>query len=409
MRAVSILLLSLVMLAPSGLAQPAANATVKPASGASANLAEFDRIRQEGNDALYNMDYAAARERYTQMTRLAPDHPAGYVYLANNLWLELLNQSRRLTTSTYTGGSFYEQDKDEDKVDPKRDREFSDLIKQAIAATQARLRSNPKDAEALYYQASAYGLRAGYDTTVKRSFVRAMGDANDSITIQKKVLKADPEYVDAYMSIGLYEYVIDSLPFGWRMLARVAGLKGSKSKGIEHLELVTQKGKYAADDARVLLIGLYTKEGKPERALDLISQLAAKYPRNYLFGIERATMLCRMDRTEEGSRVYADLLKDTRIAAQATDLIDYQWGESLAARGEHATAVERFNAVAHWPKSDEGLISMAHLRAGQSLDALGKRDEAVAEYQTVLKRGNVYDSHKQATQYVKKPYVPQKG
>ena len=408
MRAVPILLLSLVMLAPAGLAQPAANATVKPAS-VPANPAEFDRIRQEGNDALYNMDYTTARERYTQMTRLAPDHPAGYVYLANNLWLELLNQSRRLTTSTYTGGSFYEQDKDEDKVDPKRDREFSDLINQALKVTQSRLRSNPKDAEALYYQASAYGLRAGYDTTVKRSFVRAMGDANDSIAIQKKVLKADPDYVDAYMSIGLYEYVIDSLPFFWRSMARIAGLKGSKKKGIEHLELVTQKGKYAADDARVLLIGIYTKERQPERALEIISQLAAKYPRNYLFGIERAAMLYRMNRADDGGGVYAELLKDTRIAAQATDLINYQWGEALAARGEHAAALEKFNATARWAKSDADLVSLAHLRAGQALDALGKREEAVAEYQTVLKRGNVYDSHKQATQYVKKPYVPQKS
>src|SRR3954470_14130386 len=143
MRGVPILLISLLLLASAGTAQPTASATAKPTA---ANVAEFDRVRQEGNDALYNMDYTTARERYTQMTKLAPDHPAGYVYLANNLWLELLNQSRRLTTSTYTGGSFYEQDKDEDKVDPKRDREFSELIKQALAATQARLRANPKDA-----------------------------------------------------------------------------------------------------------------------------------------------------------------------------------------------------------------------------------------------------------------------
>jgi hypothetical protein len=401
MRAVSILLLSLVLLAPDGVAQPAATA---PAAKVA-----FDRARQEGNDALYNMDYATARERYLQMTRLAPDHPAGYVYLANNLWLERLNQSRRLTTSTYTGGSFYEQDKDEDKVDPKVDRQFGEWIKQAIAATQARLRNNPKDAEALYYQASAYGLRAGYDTTVKRSFVRAMGDANDSIAIQKKVLKADPDYVDAYMSIGLYEYVIDSLPFGWRLLARVAGLKGSKKKGVEHLELVAQKGRYAADDARVLLIGLYTKEGQPERALEVISQLAAKYPRNYLFGIERAAMLYRLNRAEEGSRAYADLLKDERVAAQATDLVNYQWGGTLAARGDHQAAVERYNAVARWPKSEADLVSLAHLGAGQSLDAMGKREEALAEYQIVLKRTNVYNSHKQASQYVKKAYAAQKG
>src|SRR5436305_15257928 len=124
MRAVSILLLSLVMLAPSGFAQPTANATAKPAASATADLAEFDRIRQEGNDALYNMDYAVARDRYTQMTRLAPDHPAGYVYLANNLWLEMLNQNRRLTTSTYTGGAIYEPDTAEDNIDPNRDRKF---------------------------------------------------------------------------------------------------------------------------------------------------------------------------------------------------------------------------------------------------------------------------------------------
>jgi hypothetical protein len=51
---------------------------------------------------------------------------------------------------------------------------------------------------------------------------------------------------------------------------------------------------------------------------------------------------------------------------------------------------------------------MAHLRAGQSLDAVGKREAALAEYDTVLKRENVYDSRKLASQYSKKPFVPQK-
>ncbi|HST21977.1 MAG TPA: tetratricopeptide repeat protein [Blastocatellia bacterium] len=355
------------------------------------------------------MDYQTARDRYQRMTKIAPEHPAGYVYLANNLWLETLNQSRRLTSSTYTTGSFYAQDKDEDKVDPKRDQEFNALIKQAMAATRARLLKNKDDAEALYYEASALGLRAGYGTTVKRSFVRAIGDANDSVQIQKKVIKVDPNYTDSYLSIGLYEYVIDSLPFSWRFLARLAGLKGSKKKGIEHLEMVTQKGKYTADDARVVLIGIYSKEGQPERALELISQLATKYPRNYLFGIERAGMLYNMSRADDGSRAFEGLLKDERIAGQAADLVNYQWGEALAAKGDYAKAVERYNEVARWPKSDEGLVSLAHLHSGQSLDAMGKRDEAIAQYQTVLKRENVFDSHKLASQYVKKPYAPSKG
>jgi tetratricopeptide (TPR) repeat protein len=419
MRAVLISLLSLATLAANspGAKLTAATAQTAPRAAstgaakavAGGDAAEFDRLRNQANDALYNMDYKAARAGYLRMTQVAPEHPAGYVYLANNLWLETLNASRRLNTSLYSGGSFYSQDADEDKADPSRDREFDDLIKQALAKTRARLLKDSSDAEALYYEASALGVRAGYGTTVKRSFARAIGDANDSIQIHKKVIKLDPNYADAYLSIGLYEYVVDSLPFGWRVLARFAGLKGSKKKGIEHLEMVTQSGKYTSDDARVVLIGIYSREGKPERALEMISYLANKYPRNYLFGVERAAMLYRMGRAGEGDEAFQNLLRDERIRQVASDLVNYQWGESLAAKGDYAEAVERYNEVKRWQKSDSEIVSLAHLHAGQALDALGKRSEAVAEYQVVLKRENVFDSHKLASQFVKKPYVPAKG
>ncbi len=370
---------------------------------------EFDRLRIEGFDAVYNLDYKTARERFLQMTKLAPDHPAGYLYLANNLWLETLYLSRRLTTSVYTGGSFYSQDANEDKVDQKRDHEFSDLIKQAVAVSKARLLQNPKDVDALYYEASALGIRAAYGSSVKRGFSRGIGDANDSVKIQREVIKLDPNYVDAYLSIGLYEYVIDSLPFGWRLLARFAGLKGSKSKGIEHLELVVSRGKYGADDSRVVLLGIYSKEDKRERALEIISNLTTHYPRNYIFGLERASMLYRNGQSDEGARSFAELLKDDRVTAQVADLMNYQWGEALSRKQEYETAIARFKEVQRWPKSNAGLVSLAHLRMGEALDALGKRDEAMAEYQMVLKRENVFDSHKLATQYVKKPYVPSKS
>lgn len=379
------------------------------AAAQSSDMTEFEKLRIEGNQSVYNLEYQKAREQFLRMTKIAPDHPAGYVYLANNLWLETLSASRRLNTSVYTSGSFYSQDKDEDASDPKRDREFNNLIRQAIVVSKARTEKNPQDAEALYYEASAVGLRAGYNVTVKRSFRRAIGDANESIQIHKKVLKADANYVDSYLSIGLYEYVIDTLPFVWRTLARLAGLSGSRKKGLEHLEMVVQRGKYAVDDARVILIGLYSREQQPEKALEMISHLANKYQQNYLFGVERAGLLYKMGRAEEGGQMYASLLKDSRIAQVATDLINYQWGQSLTAAGDYATAITKYNEVKKWPKSDPDLVSLSHLNSALALDAVGKRAEAVSEYETVLKRENVYDSHKQASQYVKKPYVPAKS
>jgi len=379
--------------------------TGSPKADHATAVSEFARLRTEGFSAVYNIDYKTARERFLQMTRLAPDHPAGYVYLANNLWLETLYQSRRLTTSVYTGGSFYSQDKDEDAVDQRRDRDFNDFVRQALAAGRARLLKNPKDVEALYYNASALGIRAAYGTSVKRSFTRSIGDANESIKIQRQVIKLNPEYIDAYLSIGLYEYVIDSLPGGLKFLARLAGLKGSKEKGIEHLELVTRQGQYTADDARVVLLGIYSKENRLDRALEIISYMAKQYPRNYLFGVERASMLYRTGHAEEGARAFADLLKDERVGGQATDLVNFQWGEALLAKQDYAGAIARYKEVQRWPKSEASLVSLAHLHVGEALDALGKREEAMAEYQVVLKRENIFDSHKLASQYVKRPYV----
>lgn len=413
MRLFVVLLLTLAIFSSTIAAAPQAAAQTQTVNNTakdnSSNVsAEFDKLRTEGNDAVYNLEYKVAREKFERMVKIAPEHPAGYIYLANNLWLEWLNSSRRLSASLYNGDSFYQQDAEEDKFDPKREKEFNDLIRQAITVAKARVQKNPEDTEALYYQGAALGLRAGYSVTVKRSFRRAMGDANGSIQIQKRVVKMDPNYNDAYLSIGLYEYVIDSLPFIWKTLARLAGLKGSKSKGIEHLELATQKGKFASDDARVILIGLYSREKQPEKALEVISYLAAKYPRNYLLGVERGNMLYQRGRKDEGAAAFAALLKNEQIAQAASDHINYQWGESLISTGDFAAAIERYKEVARWTKSDKSLVSLSHLHAGQALDALGKREEALAEYQIVLKLENIFDAHKLASEYVKKPYMDDK-
>jgi tetratricopeptide (TPR) repeat protein len=372
------------------------------------SAADFDRLRSEGNEAIYNLDYQKARECFRQMTQIAPDHPAGFVYSANNLWLEILNERRRLSSSLYASGSFYDQQGEQDPADSKRDREFQELISRAVTISAARLKKNPRDAEAVYYQASAKGLRAAYSATVRRSFVRAIGDANESIKLQKQVLALDSNYVDAYLSIGLYEYVIDSLPFVWRTLARIAGLKGSRKKGIEHLQLVVERGKYASDDARVVLIGIFTREGEPEKALEAIRALAEKYPRNYLLGVERGAMLYRSAKIEDGARVFEDLLKNELVIGSAVDLVNYHWGLALETAGNFRAAIDRYAEVNRWSGSDLDLVALAHLHAGRCFDAIGKRDPALDEYEAVLKRHNVFDSHKLASQYIRRAYVPGK-
>jgi hypothetical protein len=47
----------------------------------------LDKLRAEGYEALYNLDYQGARKRFREMIQLAPDNPAGPQCYAASLWV----------------------------------------------------------------------------------------------------------------------------------------------------------------------------------------------------------------------------------------------------------------------------------------------------------------------------------
>ncbi len=405
-------------------------ATVAPAATMNeADRKRFDALRGEGFDALYNLDYEGARRRFKEMARAFPDHPAGAQFLAASLWLQTLNESRRLQASLYNTEGFYA--KSEEKTDPKVVAEFRDLTKQAKTLAEARIKRDPKDIEALYFLGATEGLKAAFAGAVERSFMSALRDGSDSVDRHRDVLKLDPNLHDAEITIGMYDYVVSTLPLPVKIMAAVTGIRGSKKKGLETLERVTREGKWAQDDARVLLIALYKREKRFNDALMLARDLAAKYPRNYLFKLEAADALvsqAAIDRPanmeaaakaeREAFSIFESLLQPERpaskreaaaAAAQSrlpSDLIHYDYGEALFVAGQSERAAREFTASANAPNAEQGLATRAHLRAAQALDTAGRRDEALAQYKIVLTRADIYNAHEEAKRGLKEPYKP---
>src|SRR5262245_17559406 len=89
----------------------------------------FDALREAGFNALYNLDYATATARFEEMIKLDTEHPAGYLYLATTQWLSILYSMRRLQSELYNNDSFFATE--EEKIDPKIDRQFRDAIYKA--------------------------------------------------------------------------------------------------------------------------------------------------------------------------------------------------------------------------------------------------------------------------------------
>src|SRR5687767_7735853 len=84
---------------------------------------DLEASRHKGIDSLFNMNYDGARDAFQQMIDADPNHPAGYIYMANTIWLGHLAELRRLQTNIYNrGNSFF--NKTEDKVNPKIDQAF---------------------------------------------------------------------------------------------------------------------------------------------------------------------------------------------------------------------------------------------------------------------------------------------
>lgn len=362
---------------------------------------DYRRFRQEGYDRLYNMDYAGARARFLEMTRLAPGHPAAYFYLATTSWLEILNSSRRLQTNLYAGKSFFSQNPD--KVDPRTDRDFRQLIAAAQARAEAAVKAGPGDAAALYYLGAVHGLLASYEGTVARSFLPALRHGVKSVDMHREVLKLDPRFIDATLSIGCYDYVVGSLPFFFKILAAIGGYRGSKEKGLETLRTLAAHGRYANDDARVALLTFYSRDRRWADSLQILNDLAAKYPRNGIFKLEQAGMLIRLGRHAESGRLFNALLQDETMAG-LRDQIHYQYGDALLAQHRPADALPHFQAVAALPGASSDMATLSRLKAGQTLDLLGRRAEALAEYQAVSHRANVFDSREQAEEYLKTPF-----
>ena len=400
-------------------AQSANEKGVGVADRSDASMARFEELRAAGFESLYNLDYDAAVQKFKEIQTLFPDHPAGPQFLAAALWSKVLNQSRRLQSSRYNSESFYTQK--EDKPDPQMLEQFRTLTRTAAQLAKARLRRNPKDVEALYFLGATEGLKAAFGMTVQRSFMSALSDGSSSVDRHREVIKLDPNFHDAELTIGLYDYVVGNLPAPVKLLASIVGTRGSKKRGLLTLQRVANEGRWAQDDAKALLIVLYKHEKRYEDALSVARELGAKYPRNYLFKLEAADALVSIadkqrqagqtvesEKTErEVLAIFDSLLHDraTRdTASRAQDLIHFRYGEALLEANQLETAAQEFLAAATVAGAESNLATMAHLRAARAFDLAGKRNDALAQYRIVLARPDVMDSHDEAKQGLKEPY-----
>jgi tetratricopeptide (TPR) repeat protein len=363
---------------------------------------------REGFAAFYNMNYSLALERFAAIQNRHPGDPLATDYVLDATLFQELNRLDLLDTTFYATDGFLTGKHTVAENASVRTR-IEDLANTAIAQATTILAQHPNDVDALYARAWAKSLLATYDGLAERAFSAALRLANGAKADDETVLRLDPNYVDADLVVGTYQYVVGALPFTFRLLVGFVGISGSRTKGMAMLENAAEQGVLTSVDARTCMMLFLRREAKYGQAITIAQGLASEYPHDFLFQLEVANL------EKDSGDGTAAVAQYERVLAQAhhpgyfhnahLELADYGLGATLRGRSDYAEAAASFHNAAYQPTSSPELKQRCFLAEGQMFDLLHDRTRALASYRAAMQVGNDSDGGALASKLIDKPYT----
>lgn len=345
---------------------------------------------REAYQHFYDLDYPGAVSRFQQIHEAHPGDPQATALLLNAVVFEELYRLDLLDTTFYANDGFL-SGKHATQEDPQtRDRIFS-LADEVVHEADVRVSHNPNDVDALFARGWARSLRCAYMAMVERGFSSGFRLAMKAKDDEEKVLQLKPDYVDAKLVVGVYQYVVGALPLPFKIIIGFAGIGGSKSKGMQLLWDDANHGVITSVEAHTVIALFLRREGRYRNAIQVVQELQSQYPRNYLFALENANL--RKDAGEGMGAVaaYRDVLanaaKPGYYPSARLELTDFGLGDALRGQRLYDEAAKAYEQAAFAPGVGPELKIRSLLAAGECNDLLGRRDPAIRDYRMAIDAG----------------------
>jgi len=376
----------------------------KPSAGPSST-----KPRDPQTDAayfhFYNMEYDLATQEFEKNLEKHPDDPFALNHLLTVVLMRDLYDTGGMNTGDYANDSFIGR---APRPTPQKIKDrIKELARRAEAQEEQELKANPKDVNALYCRGVTRAQFAVYTGLVERAWFSALRNAVGARHDHEHVLELDPDYLDAKLVVGTHNYVVGNLPWSVKVAAALAGLSGSKEKGLAYLREVARGDDENSVDAKVVLTLFLRRERQYEEALGYMRDLSAKYPRNYLFLTEEANLLRAGGNLQEAEAIYRKVWQNGREGKYGNlhyELAAWGLGELLRSQKNLEGAAAAYDLVNEAPTPDPDILQKANLAAGEMYDLLQKRDLAMKKYQTVLAGNANTGPADEARRYIREAY-----
>ncbi len=247
----------------------------------------YSPVLERGYQQMYDLNFIAAHQTFREYQQAQPDDPMGYASNAAAFLFSEFNRLHILETDLFTDDNRFEH-RVKSSPDPAVKAEFENELAKSDAAATNILGRNPNDANALFAQVLADGLRADYTALIEKRDLASLAYMKSGRILAEKLLTIDPNCYDAYLAVGVENYLlgVNSAPVRW--LLRMSGAQTDKEAGIQRLRLTADKGHYLAPFARLLLAVAALRDKDPHTARVLLAGLAKEFPNNQLYVTELA-------------------------------------------------------------------------------------------------------------------------
>ena len=252
-----------------------------PHQGFAADLPQSTSL-ETGYRQMYNLDFAGAHRTFEAWEQSHPQDPLGPVSNAAAFLFSEFNRLHVLESELFTDDEKFAK-RDRLSPDPNTASAFDAELKKTDQIADAVLAHTPGDHDALFAKVLAGGLRSDYVALIEKRNLAALGFIKTTRTNAERLLSIDPAYYDAYLAIGVENYLLGVNPAPVRWLLRLSGAQTDKDEGIAKLKLTAEKGHYLAPYARLLLAVAALRDHNRDQARNLLSGLANEFPQNPLY------------------------------------------------------------------------------------------------------------------------------
>jgi len=244
---------------------------------------------QTGYHQMYNLEFDGAHKTFAQFEQQRPDDPLGHVSNAAAYLFAEFDRLNILQSEFFVNDDRFRHAK---RLTPDAAvrQAFDGELAKAEQLANGILARSPQDPDALFANILSMGLRADYSALVEKRYLDSLRVIKNGRETAEKLLAIAPDYYDAYLAIGVENYMLSLKAAPVRWLLSLGGAQVDRERGIQDLRLTAEKGHYLSPYARLLLAVAAMRNKDRAQARDLLAALVHDFPHNRLYSEELARL-----------------------------------------------------------------------------------------------------------------------